>query len=238
MLSSLRPFTVALARAAAPAQAVASSITIDFKQAAELLEMFGGEPAEITLMMGDGHSGNGLYASYTDMPEEGAGFLGKPDNEALPAAPAQEHATQLAGQVLPADEFRGDTASLVRNIVALLDLDAQGCLVPHGVGGHARGLLSAAASRLAAAPVQPQEDTRDPVRALIATHAEMLEDNAYAYFELAYTRQTGWMAWITDKPLYGAPVVNPDRKVLANGQGDTPDEACAAAARAAQGDTK
>ena len=231
-------FHAAWQKRAAPAQAVASSITIDFKQAAELLEMFGGEPAEITLMMGDGHSGNGLYASYTDMPEEGAGFLGKPDNEALPAAPAQEHATQLAGQVLPADEFRGDTASLVRNIVALLDLDAQGCLVPHGVGGHARGLLSAAASRLAAAPVQPQEDTRDPVRALIATHAEMLEDNAYAYFELAYTRQTGWMAWITDKPLYGAPVVNPDRKVLANGQGDTPDEACAAAARAAQGDTK
>lgn len=86
------------ALAAAPAQAVASSITVDFKQAAELLEMFGGEPAEITLMTGDGHSGIGLYASYTDMPEEGAEFLGTSDDEALPAAPAQEHATQLAGQ--------------------------------------------------------------------------------------------------------------------------------------------
>ena len=82
------------------------------------------------------------------------------------AAPAQEHATQLAGQALPADEFRGDTASLVRNITALLDLDAQGCLVPHGVGGHARGLLSAAASRLAApaleAPAAPADLTMTP----------------------------------------------------------------------------
>lgn len=55
----------------------------------------------------------------------------------------------------PADEFRGDTPSLVRNIVALLELDADGALVPHGVGGHARGLLSAAAARLAAAPQAP-----------------------------------------------------------------------------------
>lgn len=100
----------------------------------------------------------------------------------------------------------------------------------------APGLLSAAASRLAAAPAQAKEDARDPVRALIATHADMLEDNAYAYFEQAYTRQTGWMVWITDKPLYEAPVVTPDRKVLVQGQGDTPDEACAGAARAARYD--
>ncbi|WP_245157927.1 hypothetical protein [Burkholderia multivorans] len=52
------------------------------------------------------------------------------------------------------DTFRGDDASLVRNIKALLDLDAEGALVPHGVGGHARALLSAAAARLAASPVE------------------------------------------------------------------------------------
>ena len=52
------------------------------------------------------------------------------------------------------DDFRGDTATLLRNIIALLELDAEGALVPHGVGGHARGLLSAAAARLAAAPAQ------------------------------------------------------------------------------------
>jgi hypothetical protein len=48
------------------------------------------------------------------------------------------------------DTFRGDNNNLVRSIKALLELDAQGSLVPHGVGGHARGLLSSAAARLAA----------------------------------------------------------------------------------------
>ncbi|WP_201319994.1 hypothetical protein [Burkholderia sp. E168m30] len=54
------------------------------------------------------------------------------------------------------DNFRGDNAQLVRSIEALLELDAEGALVPHGVGGHARALLSAAAIRLAAHPGQPE----------------------------------------------------------------------------------
>ncbi|WP_315127019.1 hypothetical protein [Comamonas antarctica] len=65
---------------------------------------------------------------------------------ALAAAPAQAVAVP--------DEFRGDTAALVRNITALLELDAEGALVPHGVGGHARGLLAAAAARLSVSPAQ------------------------------------------------------------------------------------
>lgn len=48
------------------------------------------------------------------------------------------------------DEFRGDTPHLVSSIEALLSLDAAGALVPHGIGGHARDLLSAAAVRLSA----------------------------------------------------------------------------------------
>src|SRR3989344_5733942 len=75
----------------------------------------------------------------------------------------------------------------------------------------------------------------DPLRALIAQHAALLEQNEYAYFELCYHRTTGWMAWITDKPMCMPPVVNADRKVLAQGQGGTPDEACADAAAAPQG---
>lgn len=70
----------------------------------------------------------------------------------------------------------------------------------------------------------------DPIRALIAEHAAILDQNESAYFELCYHRATGWMAWITDKPLCMPPVVNPDRKVLAQGQGDTADEACRDAA--------
>lgn len=50
-----------------------------------------------------------------------------------------------------ADEFRGDDASLVRSIEALIGLNDDGALVPHGIGGHARALLSAAAVRLSAA---------------------------------------------------------------------------------------
>ena len=85
-----------------------------------------------------------------------------------------------------------------------------------------------------AAPAAPAVDALAPVQALLDVHAELLDANPYAYFELSYTRQTGWMAWLTDKPFHG-PVVNPDRKVLARGQGDTPAEACAAAAQAKEG---
>jgi hypothetical protein len=62
----------------------------------------------------------------------------------------------------------------------------------------------------------------DPIRALIAKHAELLEGSDYAYFELARTRATGWLAWLCSHPAE----THPDRKVLACGQGNTPDEAC------------
>jgi hypothetical protein len=68
---------------------MASSIRIDFKQATDLLVMFGGEPTEITLMNATGeqaHSGPGLYAYYTDLPEEGSIHLGVTDEEAEPMA--------------------------------------------------------------------------------------------------------------------------------------------------------
>ncbi len=91
--------------AAAPAQAQGASraITIDFKQATELLEMFGGEPTEVTLIEGNGHSGAGLYASYTDMPEEGSEFLGVHDDEAVPAAPAQAVAVPEGLALVPVE---------------------------------------------------------------------------------------------------------------------------------------
>lgn len=46
------------------------------------------------------------------------------------------------------DGFRGDTPHLIRCIQALLELDSAGVLSPHGIGGHARTMLAAAASRL------------------------------------------------------------------------------------------
>jgi hypothetical protein len=47
-----------------------------------------------------------------------------------------------------ADDFGGDDALLLDCIDALLDLDRRGALVPSGLGGHSRTLLSAAACRL------------------------------------------------------------------------------------------
>ena len=65
------------------------------------------------------------------------------------------------------DTFNGDDAQLVQCIEALLSLDAKNALVPHGLGGHARGLLSAAMHRLAsqsrAAGVQGADLTQEAV---------------------------------------------------------------------------
>ena len=72
-----------------------AAITLDFKMATELLKMFGEEPGLITLQHGSesSHSGTGLYARYSDMPDEGAEFLGaEPDDEAVPEAVAVQDA--------------------------------------------------------------------------------------------------------------------------------------------------
>lgn len=44
--------------------------------------------------------------------------------------------------------FNGDDSELIAAARALLDLDASGSLVPHGIGGHARTIISALAERL------------------------------------------------------------------------------------------
>lgn len=46
------------------------------------------------------------------------------------------------------DEFRGDNALLCESIEALIRLNDDGALVPHGIGGHARCLLAACFRRL------------------------------------------------------------------------------------------
>lgn len=86
--------------ATAPADALATGghaqaverIVIDMKQAAELLDLFGGEPTEFTVMQCNGHRGPGLYAYVTEYPEDGASFLGKTDSDATPAPQAQADA--------------------------------------------------------------------------------------------------------------------------------------------------
>lgn len=47
------------------------------------------------------------------------------------------------------DTFCGDDKHLIGCVEALISLSDAGALVPHGLGGHARELLSACAVRLA-----------------------------------------------------------------------------------------
>lgn len=77
---------------------------------------------------------------------------------------SENHVEQPA--TAPIDEFNGETNSLIRSIMTLLDMDAIGVLKPHGVGRHGRKLLSAAAARLAALP--PQDPGPKQPRQLIA----------------------------------------------------------------------
>ena len=56
---------------------------------------------------------------------------------------------------------------------------------------------------------------------LIDIHTALLERSAYCYFELSYTRSTMWMVWICTKCID----VDPNRKVIAQGQGETPEAA-------------
>ena len=63
------------------------------------------------------------------------------------------------------------------------------------------------------------------LRQLFDVHSALLEQYPHCYCEIAYTRQTGWMAWLCSKPQAD----DPTREVLGKGQGRTPDEAAFAA---------
>ncbi|WP_418145478.1 hypothetical protein ABL850_14950 [Variovorax paradoxus] len=98
--------TVGFTAPAPASEAVAQSITIDFKQATELLEMFGDEPCEITLTAypNDEHHfeegftiSAGLYAHYTECPEEGSTHLGVTDYDAIPKCDSVDAPVQQAG---------------------------------------------------------------------------------------------------------------------------------------------
>lgn len=53
--------------------------------------------------------------------------------------------TETVGDVVLTDTFRGDDSNLIDSIASLIELDREGALVPHGIGGHARALLESAA---------------------------------------------------------------------------------------------
>lgn len=113
----------------------------------------GGRDASFRRIVEDGvklqadHFGNGMgtHLALSDWATKARAALALPP--AQPAPQAQEPVAQQA----QGEGFRGDDAQLIASINALIELSDEGALVPHGLGGHARGLLSAAASRLARA---------------------------------------------------------------------------------------
>ena len=60
--------------------------------------------------------------------------------------------TNQAAQTMPViDDFNGDNAKLIESARALISLSDSGSLAPHGIGGHARAILSAFIVRTEAA---------------------------------------------------------------------------------------
>lgn len=72
------------------------------------------------------------------------------------------------------DTFRGDNAHLLACTRALLALDAKNALVPHGLGGHARDLLNALASRLKAAEAAVERLNERNVELSVHAHKWMV----------------------------------------------------------------
>lgn len=102
------------------------------------------------------------------------------------------------------DTFQGDDAQLVSSIEALLALDAEGALAPHGIGGHARILLSAAAVRLAAsAPT-------------LGEKAEAMRDAAMRTVQAMGYEYTGGGRWKPSMtaPAVAQPLTDEQRRVL------------------------
>lgn len=77
------------------------AITLDLTQAMRVFALFGGEPGEVTIRKTNGHSGVGLYAHFTEYPEEGSFFMGETDPEAA-VTDKQVNACKMDDQQLQA----------------------------------------------------------------------------------------------------------------------------------------
>jgi hypothetical protein len=136
-----------------------------------------------------------------------------------------EHVAAIAagGAQEPVAQWQSRPLKSNHEWINLDEADAKRIAERHSDIYEVRALYAAPLPRVAAT-------VASPVDSLVSFHAEQLEGNPYCYFELAYTRQTGWMAWITDRPAQGEPgtaAYAKSRKVIVRGQGETAQEACA-----------
>lgn len=211
---------------------------------------------EASISFGQGHSGKGYYCWATDVAEDGAILLEEalPDGYDVAAKPAADDAmeralSELVDKIVPGLDT-GDLVADAATASAALSTPPMDCKVAYGwhwveyeglgtepvwvpalrVDNHWKSAtfsgVPLSAVKVGPALSLPTAPPMEGLRQLIAAHAKMIEDgNDYAYFELAYTRRTSWMAWLCSKPSED----DPDRKVIAKGQGDTPDEAARSA---------
>lgn len=96
------------------------------------------------------------------------------------------------------DTFDGDDAHLLRCAAALLSLDASGSLVPHGIGGHARGIINALGARLAMHKASPQS-----TEAVERARGAFMEgfysaENSSSSAEFAWENSEARQAWSGD----------------------------------------
>ncbi len=69
---------------------------------------------------------------------------------------------QQSPAVAVPDNFNGDDRKLIECATALLELDAKGVLVPHGIGGHARTIIESFVSRASnPSPRITEQDARE-----------------------------------------------------------------------------
>jgi hypothetical protein len=103
-----------------------------------VIEVVTVEPSD-ALLADKGNKARTILARLEGQEDHGSARASGSGEEVSP--PAAQHSDG-------GDGFNGDNKALCGAIAALLEMDRAGALTPHGIGGHARTLLTAAAARL------------------------------------------------------------------------------------------
>lgn len=75
------------------------------------------------------------------------------------------------------DTFNGDDETLISSAKSLLALDAKGALSPHGIGGHARGIISAFIARMNVEqqPAQDVAGLESALKSMVSGYMRLLQ---------------------------------------------------------------
>lgn len=103
------------------------------------------------------------------------------------------------------DEFKGGNAHLCESIKALIKMNDDGILVPHGIGGHARAMLASCYHRLGGEPealgMVAGERARQIHRGFTADHDDAHTNREIANAALCYLKHYVERAWTIDNEM-------------------------------------